>query len=131
VLLQSYRAQEATVIELSCPSPPKRQRFQQLTLAVVFCASNLLAPLALEAQIECSHPFYRTQALPTLSRTNNCFGASGFRCYAPVPGSWTLRRVNEACDATTGDCILEAVVPFETPGVQQMVAEDGLVRTGS
>ncbi|HEX6203658.1 MAG TPA: hypothetical protein VF100_11695, partial [Thermoanaerobaculia bacterium] len=59
-------------------------------------------------------------------RTNNCFGSTGFRCYQGDDGEPFVRLKNPACDPTAGPCTVELRVPFEFPGVEQMVAEDGL-----
>lgn len=60
------------------------------------------------------------------SVTNNCFGGSGFRCYAGSLRGSFFRKTIPSCDPNVGSgCTSRLVLWFEYPGLDQMLVEDG------
>lgn len=60
------------------------------------------------------------------TRTNNCLGATGFRCY-PVEGQdWSIEKINPSCDPTAGGCAVKIHATATIPGLRDMINEDGL-----
>lgn len=98
-------------------------RFGRMLLALF--ASVLMATSALAA--ECTHPYYWGPTAGYTPKPNNCFGGTGFRCYQGMAGAWYFALKNPACDPYSPQgCAVQLRVPLEFPGVEDMVAEDGL-----
>ena len=47
---------------------------------------------------------YRWTASGQVTKPNNCFGASGFRCHPVENAAWFVEKTNPACDPTAGSC---------------------------
>jgi RHS repeat-associated protein len=57
---------------------------------------------------------------------NNCFGASGFRCYKPQGGTVTVELADPSCNLQLQACTVRLRVSFQFPGANQTFQEDGL-----
>jgi hypothetical protein len=68
---------------------------------------------------------YHWTASGQLTRSNNCFGGSGFRCYPAQGTSWSL-ETTPGCDPTAGSCGVKIHAFATIPGLRDMVVEDGL-----
>ncbi|HEV8580240.1 MAG TPA: RHS repeat-associated core domain-containing protein [Thermoanaerobaculia bacterium] len=72
---------------------------------------------------------YRWVASGQLTRSNNCLGSTGFRCY-PVEGDGSsAEKTNATCDPAAGSCGVKIHATATIPGVRDMINEDGLTLT--
>jgi len=69
---------------------------------------------------------YWYQVAGSSPATNNCFGASGFRCYDPKGGSSTVELVDPSCNPQIQACSVRLRVSFEFPGASQTWNDDSL-----
>ena len=100
------------------------------SIAVCLVGSGLGAsPLSAAT---CSSPFSLFwEPLPGEDpQPNNCLGGSGFRCYEAESLGNFARLVDPDCDPTQSPgCSVQLGVDLLFPGLEAMVAEDGLVHT--
>jgi hypothetical protein len=95
------------------------------------CGLLALASLPLFAQGvrdcgETSMGAYHWVADGQVTRTNNCQGLSGSRCYAAENTEWSLEKTNPACDPIAGSCGVKIHATATIPGLRDMVLEDEL-----
>ena len=67
---------------------------------------------------------YGWQASGQLTRSNNCQGFRGFRCYPVENPSWSVDKTDPACDPEAGSCVVEIHARATVPGLKDMIVEE-------
>jgi RHS repeat-associated protein len=104
-------------------------RGKQISLPLAACLAAFLGLASSAGANVCgttSLGTYNWVASGRLTRSNNCFGGSGFRCYPAQDTSWSLEQTSPGCDPTVGSCGVNIHAYATIPGLRDMVVEDGL-----
>src|SRR5215218_7908616 len=99
-----------------------RSRSIPLSLALGLLAA---APAPAD-DFACGNRIYWYSAFGSSTPDNNCFGASGFRCYPPENPSSVVELTDPSCNPQVQPCSVRLRVSFEFPGASQTWQEDAL-----
>ena len=103
---------------------PLRLRLTLAFGALVFLATR--APLSAGVCGTIGEKVYAWTASGQLTRANNCFGGTGFRCYPPESTGYFIELASPGCNPSLGSCQTKIHALATNPGVADMVAEDTL-----
>ena len=103
---------------------PLRLRLTLAFGALVFLATR--APLSAGVCGTIGEKVYAWTASGQLTRANNCFGGTGFRCYPAESTGYFIELASPGCNPSLGSCQTKIHALATNPGVADMVAEDTL-----
>src|SRR5215210_8464459 len=100
--------------------------FEEAVLCAVVLSALLVAAPASAVDFTCGNRIYWYSASGSSPADNNCFGASGFRCYPPVSPSSVVELTDPSCNPQVQPCSVRLRVSFKFPGASQTWQEDSL-----
>ncbi|HWM92937.1 MAG TPA: RHS repeat-associated core domain-containing protein, partial [Thermoanaerobaculia bacterium] len=83
---------------------------------------------AAEAQSNCGTTAfgdYYWSASGQITKANNCFGFSGFRCHPAENLGWSVEKTVPACDPNSASCGVKIHATATIPGLRDMIIEEG------
>ncbi|HKH46619.1 MAG TPA: hypothetical protein VKM72_18310, partial [Thermoanaerobaculia bacterium] len=89
----------------------------------------LCLPSSAAAQSSCgstSLGAYSWAASGQVTKSNNCQGTTGFRCWPVENKAWYLEKTSPSCDPVAGSCGVKIHATATIPGLRDMINEDGL-----
>ncbi|HWM94596.1 MAG TPA: RHS repeat-associated core domain-containing protein, partial [Thermoanaerobaculia bacterium] len=83
---------------------------------------------AAEAQSNCGTTAfgdYYWSASGQITKANNCFGFSGFRCHPAENLGWSVEKTVPACNPNSASCGVKIHATATIPGLRDMIIEEG------